>query len=113
MRSVPRALSGTTVVFFVAMCTCVGTIAARAHQDAQTLVGRLATVEPAKRRVTMVPEGEVDLVEMFVAEDGEVAHEERALTLADLVIQVGQRVAVVYRLEGDRRIVARIIVEPD
>lgn len=77
------------------------------------LVGRLATVEPSNRRVTIVPEGEVDLIEMFVAEEGEVRQDEDTLTLADLVIQVGRRVTVHYQLDGSRRLVQRIIVEPD
>ena len=86
-----------------------------AAQSAQqeTLIGRLATVEPANRRVTVLPEGEAELVEMFVADDGEVAHDERPLTLADLVIQVGRRVMVVYRFHGERRIADSITVEPE
>jgi hypothetical protein len=44
-----------------------------------------------------VPEGEVRLVEMFVAEDGELRLEEQPLTISDLVIHVGRRVSVTYR----------------
>ena len=81
--------------------------------DAAALVGRLATVEPSSRRVTILPEGEADLMEMFVAAEGEVRRDNETLTLADLVIQVGRRVSVHYRVDGPRRVVQRIIVEPD
>ena len=113
MRSLPRRVSTTTVVFFVAVCMFIGSALPSAQLAGETLVGRLATVEPANRRVTVVPEGEVDLVEMFVAADGKLAHEERDLTLADLVIQVGRRVLVSYRVEGDRRIADSITVDPE
>lgn len=83
------------------------------EQPTTALVGRLATVEPASRRVTFVPEGEVRRVEVFVAERGTVIHDDSELTLADLVIQVGRRVTVLSRLQDNRRIADRIIVEPE
>jgi hypothetical protein len=79
----------------------------------RTLVGRLATVEPANRRLTMIPEGEVERVEVFVAEDGEVLLETQKLSLSDLVIQVGRRVTILYRLENQRRIAESVIVESE
>jgi hypothetical protein len=78
-----------------------------------SLVGRLATVEPAERRVTMMPEGEVDLVEIFVAENGEVLHDDERLTLPELVIRVGRRATIVYREVGERRVADRIVIEPE
>jgi hypothetical protein len=63
--------------------------------------------------VTLVPEGEVRRVEVFVAERGSVIHGESELTLTDLVIQVGRRVQVLYRMENDRRVADRIIIEPE
>ena len=80
------------------------------------MTGRLATVEPGNRRLTIVPTGEIRRVEFFVAEDGEVLHVDRKLTLPDLVIQVGRRVTITYRVEpadGMRRVAMRIIVQPD
>lgn len=81
-------------------------------QPAETILrGRLATVEPAARRITIIPDGEVNLAELFVAQDGEVRLDDRALTLSELVIQVGQRVSVSYLMDGAHRIARRITVE--
>ena len=87
---------------------------ARAQTTADSsLAGRLATVEPSARRLTLIPTGEVDLVEVFVAEDGEVRQGDRLISLADLVVHVGSRVSVHYRLDANRRLAVRIIVELD
>ena len=75
------------------------------------LAGRLATVEPAARRLTMIPDGEADLVEVFVADEGEVRQQDETLSLSDLVIQVGKRITVRYRLVNNRRVALSIIVE--
>jgi hypothetical protein len=81
-------------------------------QPAETILnGRLATVEPASRRITVVSDGEADLTEMFVAEEAEVRVDKRPVTLSELVIQVGQRVSVTYLMEGARRIARVISVE--
>jgi hypothetical protein len=79
-----------------------------------TVTGRLATVEPALRRITILPEGESATVELDLAPDATIVHLERAdreLTLPALVIEVGSRVVIDYRLEGDRKIAARVTVE--
>jgi hypothetical protein len=76
-------------------------------------VGRLATVEPAGRRVTLLPEGSADLEELMVAADAEIRQGERLLTLEELVIQVGRRVTVQYREFNGRRMVRSIIVDPE
>jgi hypothetical protein len=78
----------------------------------QTLVGRLAFVEPSLRRISVVPDGEVRMSDLFVADDTEVRQGDRVMTLSDLVIEVGRRVTVRYRIEGDRRIADSIIVDP-
>jgi hypothetical protein len=83
------------------------------EQPPTILIGRLATVEPAARRLTFVPEGEVDLVEVFVAEDGSVHHDGRELSLSELVVRVGRVVKVSYRTDGERRIAESVIVEPE
>ncbi len=61
----------------------------------------------------MLPEGEVKLVELLVADDGKVRQGDREVTLSDLVIQVGRRVTIRYRVEGERRHAESIIVEPE
>jgi hypothetical protein len=97
----------------VVLCT-LGELTRTSAQEPTTVpdvVGRLATVEPSNRRVTIVPEGEVELVEMFVAADGRVERDGRSLSLADLVIEVGRRVTVSYRVTDGRRLVERIVVE--
>lgn len=82
-------------------------------QDGVPLTGRLATVEPAARRIAVLPDGEVKLVELLVADDGEVRQGDREVTLSDLVIQVGRRVTIRYRVADERRLAESIIVEPE
>jgi hypothetical protein len=65
------------------------------------LMGRLATVEPSARRISVIPDDSADRLELLVADDVAVVQEAEELTLADLVIQVGRRVTVRYRLDGD------------
>ena len=84
-----------------------------AQPEPATLLGRLATVEPANRRITVMPQETVDWVELFVAQDAQVEHKTRVISLADLVIHVGRRVTVQYRLDGEHRIADSIIVETD
>ena len=72
-----------------------------------SIAGRLATVEPAQRRITLVPIGESRMVELQVAERAVIMHAERALTLTELVVEVGSLVQVDYRNEGEHRIAER------
>lgn len=92
-------------------------IAAVTHQRAagaemQVVTGRLATVEPAIRRLTIVPDGEVDLVEFFVAEDAELHRAGKPLTLAQLVIDTGARVALHYVVRDGLNLVRVVTVDP-
>jgi multidrug efflux pump subunit AcrA (membrane-fusion protein) len=114
---VPRYLlhaSCTTFAIFAVFLLSAAAPVARGQAPAvQSLRGRLAFVEPAFRRVTVLPYGESRVVELLVDEDCEVRQGDRELTLSDLVIQVGRQVTVGYRLEGDRRVAESIIVEPE
>jgi hypothetical protein len=76
-----------------------------------SLSGWLATVEPARRRITLVPIGESRMVELEVAEQVDIVHAERGLTLAELVVEVGSLVQVDYRQEGERRIATRLTIQ--
>lgn len=78
--------------------------------DPPALIGRLATVEPSTRRITMIREGDVDLIELFVSDDAVVELGDRQVTLTQLVIEAGRRITVNYRLDGERRVAVRIIV---
>jgi hypothetical protein len=99
--------------FFAAMCMLISTQTGIARQEAPPAVsGRLATVEPGNRRITILPEGEVRTVEMFVTDKSAVVHEDRSITLSDLVLQVGRRITVHFRVVGNRRVAERIIVDP-
>ena len=118
--SVTRTFSRREVAIATALSAAMCTLALSASAYSQeggsrlaTIAGRLATVEPANRRITLIPRGEVELFEIFVAEAGELRLEDQRLTLADLVIQVGRRITVSYRTEGVRHVAERIIVEPD
>ena len=76
-----------------------------------SLSGRLATVEPARRRITLVPIGESRMVELEVADDAAIVYADRGLTLSELVVAVGSLVQIDYRQEGDRWIAERVTVE--
>lgn len=51
------------------------------------------------------------MVELVLAEHAEIVHLERALSLPDLVVEVGSLVTVGYRIEGGRRIAERVTIE--
>ena len=87
--------------------------AAQPDRLPMSLTGRLATVEPAARRITVVPDGAVDLVELFVAPEGKVTQGDRELSLAELVIQTGRRVQIDYYADGMRRLALRVTVEAE
>ena len=76
------------------------------------LVGRIATVEPTARRVSIVPEGETDRVELILQEDGEIVLDGEELSLSDLVIHTGSRVTVRFRVANGTRVARSITVEP-
>jgi hypothetical protein len=95
-----------------ALSAFVASARAQAAVDAE-LSGRLATVEPATGRITVLPEGEIRPTEVFAAADCEVRLEKRRLTLTELVIHVGRRVTIQYQLENDRRIARTITVDPE
>jgi hypothetical protein len=79
---------------------------------AETAVeGRLATVEPRSRRITVVIEGESELTELTIDEDGDVRRDDDAITLSDLVGLVGNRVKIVYRTDGSRKVARSLTVE--
>jgi hypothetical protein len=76
-----------------------------------SLSGRLATVEPAARRVTIVVEGDEELTELIVDEDGELRHQDQPVSLSDLVTLVGSRVTVRCELRNGTRVAYAITVE--
>ena len=51
------------------------------------------------------------MVELVIAERTEIMHAERAMSLPELVLEVGSLVTVAYRFEGDRRVAERITIE--
>jgi hypothetical protein len=80
------------------------------------MTGRLATVQPALRIITFLPEGETEILELALAPDAKIIqldreHLDRELTLPALVLEIGSRVVIDYRVEDGRAIVARITVE--
>jgi hypothetical protein len=114
MRSFRSPGVGAVVAFVAVMCMLHTDVATQTQpQPDRSLSGRLATVEPANRRVTIVPDGEVSLVEFFVAEDAKVVQGERALSLPELVIQVGRRATIAYRDDGNRRVAEHLVIEPE
>ena len=80
--------------------------------DDSSYQGRLATVEPSRRRLTLIPKGEWGMVELVLPEDGEIWHGSRELSLSDLVLEIGSRIRVRYRHEDGRRVAQSITVEP-
>ena len=111
-RYLAHARYATIAITIVAILPSAAALAAR-EQEAAPLIGRLATVEPALRRLAVLPDGEIKLVELQVADDCDVRQGDAEMTLPDLVIQVGRRVTVRYRVEYERRIAESVIVEPE
>ena len=112
----------TPVVFPVALLALflfgVSTWAAYAYsgqpqQDDASLLGRLATVEPDARRVSLVAEGESTTTELVVAEDSEVFQGNDKISLAELVTLVGNRVKVRYRMDNGVRVARTLTVEKE
>jgi hypothetical protein len=103
------------LISIATVCTAGSAGAAQplGQATSHAVAGRLAIVEPSARRITLLPDDEVDLVTVLVAEDATIEQGERRLTLSDLVIQVGRRVIVHYDQADDSGRVTRfIIVEP-
>ena len=104
----PRRVACAAVVTVVMSSVLNG-----GQTSAQTIVGRLAIVEPSAARITVVVAGEVDLKAMAVARDAEIRQGERRLTLSELVIEVGRRVTITYRDEQGQPVATSINVEPE
>ena len=75
--------------------------------------GRLAIVEPSAARISLLATGEVKLREIAVAPDAEIRQGDRSLSLSELVIEIGRRVTVRFRTDGDRTVATNITVEPE
>ena len=89
MTAYPRPLRVAAIAAWAALFALSAFVIATEAQATEPVVsGWLATVEPATRRITFLPQGEADLIEVFAAEDCDVRLEDRPLTLADLVIHV-------------------------
>ena len=86
--------------------------AARQPYD-ETVTGRLAIVEPTAARITVIADGEVELRSLNVAPDAQIRRGNEELTLSELVIQVGHRVAVRFRTDEGAVIATEITVEPE
>lgn len=112
-----RSFQFAAPLFLLALLTtCVFVAAASSSSQPSSedagLTGRLATVEPSARRISLVPEGKAERCELVLAADVEILQESNQLTLSELVIRVGSRVKVRYREENGVRIVRSITVEP-
>lgn len=112
-----RRLSARAAVLAAAIHAAMALLgseaAAAAQPETSTMVGRIATVEPAGARIAVLPQDESQLAELMVAADAVIRHGERPITLSELVILVGSRVTIEYRTENGRRVSQAIIVEPD
>lgn len=102
----------TLLAVAICMLSAESSIAGGArHGSGDVLAGRLATVEPAARRVTVVPDGAEHRVEVLVAAGAEISERNGRLSMAELVTRTGRRVRVEFRVEGERRVVDRLTVE--
>jgi hypothetical protein len=87
--------------------------ASSVHHDASeaaAVFGRLATVEPALRRFTVVPDGQSEVISFVLDGDGVIWQESRELSLPALVTQVGSRVKVRYHIENGVRLARMLTV---
>jgi hypothetical protein len=111
MRSVVGLAVLPLIACFIALMNTTSTTFAQPREESSTLLaGRLATVESANRRLTVVLDGDIRMTEVFVPESASIIDGDRELTLADLAILVGMRLQVTYRLDNSRRVAERIIV---
>jgi hypothetical protein len=85
--------------------------ATRPLDENRPLAGRLATVEPAARRLTVVADGAETLTEVLVQEGTEVMRGTRPISLSELVTFVGSRVIVLYHVENGVRLPSSVTVE--
>jgi hypothetical protein len=87
--------------------------ASSVHHDVAeeaAVFGRLATVEPALRRFTLVPDGQSEAISFVLDEEGMIWQESRELSLPALLTQVGSRVKVRYHIENGVRLTRMITV---
>ncbi len=113
--SAPSPVAGPAVALALLIVLSFGSDASPQQSPPPTesvLKGRLATVEPGARRISLIPDESADRLEMVVTEDGAIVQETEELTLSDLVIHVGRRVTVNYSMESGVRIARSITVEP-
>src|SRR5262245_25522262 len=80
------------LILMVALASVITSATQPAATDELSAVGRLATVEPAKRRVTMVADGESKQTELILDPAARVLQGDVEITLSDLVGMVGNRV---------------------
>jgi hypothetical protein len=78
---------------------------------AAAIEGRLATVEPAASRITIVPKDGSIMVELAVVDATTILLDEQSLTLSDLVLHVGTRVWIDYREDAGMMIADAIRIE--
>jgi hypothetical protein len=111
-NNVTRSL-GSVVRVLVLSCAIFRNLDGSAQPSYDTLAGRLATVEPAAARITVIADGEVQMRALNVAPDAQIRKGQEELTLSELVIQVGRRVVVTYVSEDGAVIASEITVEPE
>jgi len=104
-RSILPLILPVVLAFFFA--------AARVPVGAQVTIvrGRIATVEPTHRRITIIPDEATARIELFLDKDGSIRRDDRPLSLRDLVLETGRRVEIRYRSDGLRRLAQTITVE--
>jgi hypothetical protein len=106
-----KAASLSVLVLFAVLGAVAGAAAWQESAGATILVGRLATVEPANRRITLVVDGEESLTAVHVHEEAVVRDGEEGISLAQLVTLVGSRVTLSYEMQDGVRVTRSLIVE--
>ena len=108
----PSAVPVVSLALLITVVFGAGASRRQEPADERAYTGRLATVEPSARRISIIADGETQRVELVFQKDGQILQDSRKLSLSDLVLQVGSRVKVVYRVEDGVFIARSITVDP-
>jgi hypothetical protein len=82
-----------------------------AWADPTSIIGRLTAVDLAARRLTMVPDGAPQTIDLVLAPDAEVWQGHTRLSRRALAAHEGYRIKVRYRFDGDERRARSVTVE--
>jgi len=106
--ALPAALAA---LFAIALTAGAGSSGDVPVVEDPAFIGRLAGVETATGRLTLVPDGQTTMVDLILDAEGRIWKASRELSLAELAAQISSRIKVRYHLDAGRRIARSVTVE--